>query len=154
MFFEIGNLVILGLGTIHFFVHYKFLYFRQYFYLPRIMYAVADKPFVCDVCGQSYKYQMILAEHKRIHKKTYECEICKKIFSKNSALANHKRIHTDEKPYECEICKKIFSQSSTLTNHKRVHTGETPYQCVICKKAFSSSEIIKKCIQVKSHMNV
>ena len=29
------------------------------------MYAVADKPFVCDVCGQSYKYQMILAENMK-----------------------------------------------------------------------------------------
>ena len=55
------------------------------------MYAVADKPFACDVCGQSYKYQMILAEHKRIHagEKTYECEICKKIFNQNSALIGH-----------------------------------------------------------------
>ena len=29
--------------------------------------AVADKPFPCYACCKSYKYEMILTEHKKIH---------------------------------------------------------------------------------------
>ena len=100
------------------------------------MYAVADKPFVCDVCGQSYKYQMILAEHKKTHK-INECDICKKTFSQSKHLVNHKRIHMGEKPYECDICKKTFISSGTITDHERVHTGEKPYSCDVCQKSFA-----------------
>jgi uncharacterized Zn-finger protein len=99
--------------------------------------AVADKPFVCDICGQSYKYQMILTEHKKTHTKIYKCEICKKAYSHNSNLAIHKRVHTGEKPYKCGICKKAFISSGALSDHKRVQTGEKPYSCDVCQKFYA-----------------
>jgi hypothetical protein len=45
--------------------------------------AAADKPFKCEQCGQSYKYQSAFAKHRE---------------------QNHTARLPGEKPFRCEIC--------------------------------------------------
>ncbi|XP_074168031.1 zinc finger protein 232-like [Sminthopsis crassicaudata] len=105
-----------------------------------------EKLLKCDTCGQTFKENSALFEHKKIHngRKYYECNECGKIFRWSSHLVQHQRIHTGEKPYRCNECGKAFRGSSDLIQHRRIHTGEKPYKCKECGKAFSqSSKLIR-----------
>jgi uncharacterized Zn-finger protein len=57
-----------------------------------------ERPFPCNVCGESFKRQ--------------------------SNLTVHYRTHTSERPFECQICNNFFGLKSTLEleTHLRTHT--------------------------------
>lgn len=50
-------------------------------------------PKVCDICGNSYKYQHALDSHMRRHRniKPYQCMVCGKGFVINFELNRHMR---------------------------------------------------------------
>ncbi|RZF42600.1 hypothetical protein LSTR_LSTR001395 [Laodelphax striatellus] len=58
---------------------------------------IFERPHVCDICGQRFKLDQVLVEHKKIHipvEKPYECHSCGISFHKKSSLKNHAKIHT------------------------------------------------------------
>ncbi|XP_012945157.1 zinc finger protein 585A [Aplysia californica] len=138
---------------------------------------VADKPFICEVCGSAYSRISELNRHhfvvhvknkdkKKTVKKTREegsfpCELCGKVFRFKNRLQYHVGLHTGEKSYECEICHKTFCYSSSLSYHKRKHR-ETKVRekekvrmtCEYCHKVFSSKQVLDSHIKYHTGENL
>ena len=69
------------------------------------------RPFVCQICGSSFKYKQVLTGHLRsVHYKTrpknHECKVCNKKFYSSYKLAIHMRSHTGE--VRNRFCSKSF----------------------------------------------
>ncbi|XP_069460853.1 zinc finger protein interacting with ribonucleoprotein K-like isoform X2 [Ambystoma mexicanum] len=67
----------------------------------------------------------------------FKCTVCKKSFKQNMHLVRHMRIHMGRRQYQCNECGKSFCQSGTLNRHRKIHTGEKPYHCTQCDKSFN-----------------
>lgn len=101
-------------------------------------------PKICDVCGNTYKYQHALNAHMRRHnnERPYSCEVCQKAFISNVELRRHMRVHTGQKPYSCRHCERRFSDFGSSKKHERIHTGERPYVCEVCNKGFAYAHVL------------
>ncbi|CAJ1082830.1 zinc finger protein 135-like isoform X1 [Xyrichtys novacula] len=112
---------------------------------------VEEKPFVCSVCGQRYRYKHTLNIHMRLHSegKHIKCPVCKKSFLWQAEIERHMRTHTGEKPFSCQFCGMRFAVSSNLNSHLQVHTGEKPFSCSVCKASFRRREGLER--HMKTH---
>ncbi|KAH8281193.1 hypothetical protein KR018_010703 [Drosophila ironensis] len=101
-------------------------------------------PKICDVCGNTYKYQHTLNAHMRRHNndRPFGCEVCQKAFISNVELRRHMRVHTGQKPYTCQHCDRRFSDFGSSRKHERIHTGERPYVCEVCNKGFAYAHVL------------
>ncbi|XP_023174588.2 zinc finger protein squeeze [Drosophila hydei] len=99
---------------------------------------------ICDICGNTYKYQHALNAHMRRHnnERPYPCEVCQKAFISNVELRRHMRVHTGQKPYGCHYCDRRFSDFGSSKKHERIHTGERPYICEVCNKGFAYAHVL------------
>ncbi|XP_030378038.1 zinc finger protein 394 [Scaptodrosophila lebanonensis] len=99
---------------------------------------------ICDICGNTYKYQHALNAHMRRHnnERPFCCEVCQKAFISNVELRRHMRVHTGQKPYGCSYCDRRFSDFGSSKKHERIHTGERPYVCDVCKKGFAYAHVL------------
>lgn len=96
-----------------------------------------DKPFLCTICGDSFRLKGTLQNHIKSHgEKQFKCASCNKGFSTRGMLKQHELIHSGDRAFVCQECGKRFTQRSQLTNHTRLHTGETPFSCLKCGKKF------------------
>lgn len=121
-----------------------------------------EKPYVCDICGKSFRQCTDLKGHQRTHSgdKPILCTICGKLMSTTGIIKNvininhfdllilgqltvHIRSHTGERPFGCSFCSKAFTTRTMLAKHKRIHTGERPYVCDICERSFNQSSTLK-----------
>lgn len=69
--------------------------------------------FKCITCNRSYEKWSGLDVHEATHRvdKPYLCDLCGKSFKHSNNLRGHKRIHLDDskkKRHVCEICRKAF----------------------------------------------
>ncbi|KAH8383627.1 hypothetical protein KR009_009715 [Drosophila setifemur] len=125
------------------------------------------KPYVCDLCGKTFKYITGLKDHKLVHTDDcpFECPVCQRRFKNKARLkihsdthsANiyecgvcglklktrrtfnkHKLCHSDERQYKCDVCGSAFKRSKTLKAHLILHTGIRPYKCNFCGRDFSN----------------
>lgn len=106
----------------------------------------SNKPLkICEICGNSYKYQNALDSHMRRHRneKPFSCEFCQRSFVANVELRRHMRVHTGQKPYTCQFCPRAFSDFGSRGKHERTHTGERPYACETCGKTFAYAHVLQ-----------
>jgi len=86
-----------------------------------------ERPYVCDLCGNSYVRRSNFAEHMTLHsgEKRYRCKFCDRTFRKSCSRTKHERIHTGVKPFVCLTCGASFTQKYNLTVHFRKHAKES-----------------------------
>ncbi|XP_042242831.1 zinc finger protein Xfin-like [Homarus americanus] len=102
-------------------------------------------PFVCPVCGKSFRKHQEFVRHHRAHthEKSYKCELCGAGFPLKSALDKHVLVHTGERPFKCDICLKSFRQSAALVRHKLwTHRLKNQNKCELCGKTFFTPALL------------
>ncbi|XP_055911530.1 zinc finger protein 184 [Eupeodes corollae] len=112
---------------------------------------VAKPPKICEICGNSYKFQHALNSHMRRHRneRPFNCDFCDKAFVSAVELRRHMRVHTGQKPYECSFCDRRFSDYGSRIKHERTHTGERPYACTTCGKSFAYAHVLT--VHMRTH---
>ncbi|XP_059174449.1 transcription factor E4F1-like isoform X2 [Physella acuta] len=91
-----------------------------------------ERPFSCEVCGQSFKELTVLKVHALVHsdERKFVCsfENCPYAFKTKGGLVRHTRRHTGERPFACERCGRSFTESGALTRHlkARRNCSQTP----------------------------
>lgn len=78
-----------------------------------------ERPFICDQCGQSFKWSSALKVHMQWHRqeKNYLCSECGKKFTAKKNLIEHLNIHTGKRPFVCEHCNASFVQVTICDFH-------------------------------------
>ncbi|XP_034730011.1 zinc finger protein 574 isoform X4 [Etheostoma cragini] len=104
-------------------------------------------PFSCRSCSKTFTSQLQLVHHRRkthVTERSFMCGICGKSFKKQIHVRNHIRIHTGERPFQCSDCGKTFSALANLMRHNLIHSGVRPYRCDVCHRSFSQSSNLRQ----------
>lgn len=64
--------------------------------------------------------------------KPYVCDLCSNTFTRQHSLNYHMLIHLNKSRFRCDECGRHFRHPSHFKEHMRRHTGETPFQCSDC----------------------
>jgi len=115
------------------------------------------RPFMCNICGQSYKTPNYLYRHKKTHSalKRFHCKLCNKSFTMSKLLKQHMNVHS-ERRFECDICMKKFQSKGNMNAHrKKVHAdGEriNHNQRIPKKKSISPNTLERQLLELaKEH---
>ena len=108
-----------------------------------------ERPFICDLCGKTFKSQFDLKQHVNgVHttKRGYRCPVCCKSFKTNRARqAHHKAVHVIiDQHYQCEKCNRSFKMERYLqAHHSRVHDRQIRFKCDCGKGFWHKSEFTR-----------
>ncbi|XP_009671770.1 zinc finger protein 665 isoform X1 [Struthio camelus] len=127
----------------------------------------AEKPFICNQCGNSFGLWLSLVAHQKSHVgqkpfqcpdhekssgdelspkappekqvegRAWVCPECGRSFAQYERLVKHRQNHRGRGPYRCDVCGKRFSLKTNLVTHQRIHTGERPFTCGVCGRRFN-----------------
>ncbi|KAM3958628.1 uncharacterized protein ACR2FA_007273 [Aphomia sociella] len=86
-------------------------------------------PYLCTICGKSYKRRETMVYHRKHHKseKEYICDICSKTFNAPCKLQRHIVSHRVDKfvlRYECPVCAHMFNTKYHIQMHLVTHQKE------------------------------
>ncbi|XP_036343746.1 zinc finger protein 709-like [Rhagoletis pomonella] len=103
----------------------------------------SERKFICAFCGDSFRSNVLLHYHKRLHlERKFPCTICTKKFIRSNELKVHMRSHTGEEPYACHICDRRFKIKVRLNYHLQRHAG-IKRKCKECGKEFNHVKQLK-----------
>ena len=100
-----------------------------------ILTHTGERPLMCEVCGQLFKFKNNLKTHIEAHRRRslglpceeselplkHQCSYCGKRFRTKTKLKLHVRSHTGEKPFQCDVCPRNFAARCKLLNHLKTH---------------------------------
>ncbi|KAG8182392.1 hypothetical protein JTE90_010754 [Oedothorax gibbosus] len=128
-----------------------------------------ERPFVCDVCNESFSDEGSFEDHKMVHVaglSFLKCKVCKEKFNSKADLQNHKMLvhdngkvslksdaknsrkpkskRVDESPskqmiYVCNDCDEAFKTKQELETHKKSHSRKR-FTCDICEESLTKNE--------------
>ncbi|XP_022199416.2 zinc finger protein 271 [Nilaparvata lugens] len=96
---------------------------------------IFERPHICDICEQQFKYDEMLVEHRKIHmpvEKPYECHLCSMSFHKKSSLKNHSRVHLTKnvimthRLVSDNLCEDVVGKDETKLVTDDIHPEEIP----------------------------
>ena len=109
------------------------------------------RPFICNLCGKSFKRPKDLNGHKMNCKPEHECDICGNKFPEKSLLLEHFQVdHPNEQSstrHHCKYCPKSFTHKSDRNSHEMIHEGTNPNYCQICDRYFLKAAKLKAHIE-------
>ncbi|KAG6446620.1 hypothetical protein O3G_MSEX004541 [Manduca sexta] len=129
------------------------------------MKGLDNKPFICKLCGRTYKTVYEIMCHARAHDgPKLHCSLkCGFSTAYKGALKEHERRHGNpDYKYTCESCGKGFHVKTWYYQHLNVHNGLKPFVCDICGVGFHMdrylsahrSKVHKKSTSTKRHICV
>jgi KRAB domain-containing zinc finger protein len=112
------------------------------------MHAEGPDPFVCDICGKSFKKPLEFKQHLKLHGESKkinkrkgaarrDCVYCgKNCFQGRShrfhLLQQHRDEYLKDQPYLCEVCIRPFASQTDLDTHSATHV----HRCKFCPRVF------------------
>ncbi|CAH0554616.1 unnamed protein product [Brassicogethes aeneus] len=105
------------------------------------------KPWICDICGSSFKKKSDVVSHCEGHStvRKYTCPYCGKTFKRRTVLVKHVRIHTNPGESMCELCGRAFNHKATLKTHiKLIHEKSRNFLCKLCGLSFPLKATLDK----------
>ena len=100
-----------------------------------------DRNYLCDDCGQTFKWSHSLKRHQRTHQtdfKQYSCQFCFKAFSRKDHLTIHENLHKNSnETFPCNVCGATFKNKKTLSGHMKTHSNEKQFKCGQCDSEFT-----------------
>uniref|UniRef100_A0A182QCT7 C2H2-type domain-containing protein n=1 Tax=Anopheles farauti TaxID=69004 RepID=A0A182QCT7_9DIPT len=109
----------------------------------RIHTPAAERPFCCEVCGETFVKSYLLMQHMVHHlakqKKLNYCNECQRSFTTARVLKSHQQTyHGASFSWICDVCAKGFNSRPLFENHRLTHSveGKTQlkHQCEECHK--------------------
>jgi len=101
------------------------------------------KPYVCDICGKSERYQKNLQRHyESVHEPAsrgvvYQCPECPESFYRRRELTSHSFVHFTGKIHDCKTCGNRYKSKKELTNHEYSHRCKE-WPCNLCDSVFQT----------------
>lgn len=118
--------------------------------------------FVCDECGQGFKFMSKLKKHQKIHlalsnKRTWVCDLCGLDYTDKFTLSKHQRkFHpagssgdkkapaTPDQLFECKYCDLKSPFKPVITRHMQTHKAEMGNKCDECGKFYTSQAALRR----------
>ncbi|CAH0757000.1 unnamed protein product [Diatraea saccharalis] len=90
---------------------------------------VGPRPYLCTICGRTYKKRETMVYHRKYHKpdKEFQCNVCSKSFNAACKLQRHLVSHRADKfvlRYECPVCAHMFHTKYHVQMHLATHQKE------------------------------
>lgn len=84
-----------------------------------------EKRFKCEVetCAKEFSFPYAFRRHMAVHadERPFICSVCGNSYRTKTYLKSHLRLHTGQKPYVCEVCQTRFSDSGCYRSHLLLH---------------------------------
>ncbi|XP_071179706.1 zinc finger protein 271-like [Mytilus edulis] len=110
------------------------------------------KKYPCDDCGNEYKTECGLIQHKKLahsDKPILRCVLrgCKSRFVEESALQKHLLWHKSQGVLKCRKCAQVFVLKGSLKIHEDYCVKRLMFRCDICNKMYKAKETLSKHIK-------
>jgi len=106
--------------------------------------------FPCQICGKTFKSELYMTAHIRMHNPQVPCPFCDRKFVNKTILDRHnKSAHSDDRPFVCEECGMGFKRKNILENHLLSIHSTSSFPCGECGKLFKSEAYVAS--HMKAH---
>jgi KRAB domain-containing zinc finger protein len=81
---------------------------------------VESKPEQCPECKQMYKTKGSLLKHIQLEHmmlRPYVCGLCGETFKSQQKLSSHHMLHLNNPEYLCDLCNRFFTTQDEVTDH-------------------------------------